>query len=187
MTGRLLEPTVNRDGTMNLIVAVDTDFSALYEELKGGEVEVEVRKRSKRRSLDANAYAWVLIDKIAEKMDLKKTDVYLNTIREVGGIHARVDVPALFAQDFINTWMTGHIGRDAQIVGDGEPGMKTIKVRLGSSDFSSVQMNHFISILVQDAESLGIPTITDKEAERMIGKWAVAKGERNEKPETDGH
>ena len=178
MIGRLLEPTVNRDGTMNLIVAVDTDFSALYEELKGGEVEVEVKKRSKKRSLDANAFAWALIDKLAEKMRMKKTEVYLNEISEIGGITKTIDVPALWADDFIQTWKADHIGRDAWKVGnpDGH-GMISVKARLGSSDFSSHQMSVFLDAIIQDCESVGIPTITDKEAERLIGRWAAKKGE----------
>ena len=39
--------------------------------------EYELRRRKERRSLDANAYAWVLIDKIAAATGLGKTNVTL--------------------------------------------------------------------------------------------------------------
>ena len=58
-------------------------------------------------------------------------------------------------------------------------GCTNVILYYGSSVFDSKQMSDLISSLVQDAESLGIPTITDEQAERMIGKWAVKREEHH--------
>ena len=36
-------------------------------------------------------------------------------------------------------------------------------------------MSALLDSLIQDAEALGIPTITPKEEEKMLGKWAEKK------------
>ena len=55
MKGRLKDLTVNRDGTQNITITVTADFTEEFDELQGKDVTVEIRKASKRRSLDANA------------------------------------------------------------------------------------------------------------------------------------
>ena len=54
--------------------------------LKDHDVSIDMRKYSKKRSLNANAYAWVLIDKIAEVMKIKPVEVYKEAINGIGGI-----------------------------------------------------------------------------------------------------
>ena len=46
------------------------DFKQLVDDMNGCEkLSIEVKKFRERRSLDANAYAWVLMDKLAEKLN----------------------------------------------------------------------------------------------------------------------
>ena len=51
------------------------DPGQMFDDLKDVAVKVEVKKASKHRSLSANNYAWVLIDKIAEVTGKTVTDV----------------------------------------------------------------------------------------------------------------
>ena len=83
MDGRLTGFSLNRDGSQNITVTVAADFADAYDELKDSEITVEIKKARKKRSLDANAYAWVLIDKIAEKTGIRRKEVYRNAIREI--------------------------------------------------------------------------------------------------------
>ena len=52
------------------------------------EYTVSITKKSKRRSLNANAYAWVLCEKIARELSknayISKNDVYTRVIQEAG-------------------------------------------------------------------------------------------------------
>ena len=176
MIGRLRDLTINRDGTQNITITVKSDFRQIFDELFGKDITIDIKRFFNRRSLDANAYCWLLIDKIAAKTNRKKTEVYLEEIKEIGGITFYVGVKDEIRDAYVAAWKRDHIGRDAWILPEsGKEGWSTIKVRLGSSDFDSQQMSRLIDAVIQDAEALGIPTISDKEAEKKLGKWAIAK------------
>ena len=54
--------------------------------------DYELKKTAGKRSLTANAYAWVLIDKIAEALRRDKTQVYRDAVKNIGGVSAVVCV-----------------------------------------------------------------------------------------------
>ena len=51
----------------------------------GKTYDVTIKPHRERRSLDANAYCWVLLDKLAEVLQVKKEDLYREYIRDIGG------------------------------------------------------------------------------------------------------
>ena len=53
----------------------DTSLSAI-DELINKELDITAVKHREKRSLDANAYLWVLCQKIAEKINSNKDNVY---------------------------------------------------------------------------------------------------------------
>lgn len=191
MIGWLKDLTVNRDGTQNVTVTVSADFSETYDELKDTAVTVEIKRYRKHRSRDANAYAWVLIDQITEKLQQKEPkagwrpiDVYRNAIREIGGVSTIIGIRTDAVETFRRNWEANHLGRQVEIIdGSGKAGWSNVRVFWGSSEFDTAQMSRLISSLIQDAEALGIPTITDDEAGRLLGKWATKKngGQDNDK------
>ena len=59
----------------------------MLENLKDAEkLSINISKFKKKRSLDANAYCFAMIDKLAEKLNLPKEEVYRNAIRKIGGV-----------------------------------------------------------------------------------------------------
>ena len=48
---------------------------------------VSIKEHRKKRSLDANAYAWVLINKIADALRLPPVIVYKQAIENIPGNH----------------------------------------------------------------------------------------------------
>ena len=177
MEGRLTGFSLNRDGSQNVTVTVSADCGALYDELKDVQVEIQIKKAQKHRSMEANRYAWVLIDKIAEKTHIKASEVYRNAIRDIGGVsgtgYMKTDAVPVFRQ----IWEKGHIGNQVEVIDEGEDGWSSVRIYYGSSTYNSAQMSALLDSLIQDAEALGIPTITPKEEEKMLGKWAKKKGE----------
>ena len=168
-------------GDWEITFSTKEDFSGLFDELAKEAVSIEIKKARKHRSLSANAYAWVLIDLITAK--LQDTDkgggwtpekVYQNAIKEIGGISDLYGVKEEAFESFKELWCKGHLGRQVEIVpGSQKPGWINVRAWKGSSDFDTQQMSRLIDSLIQDAESLGIPTITEKEYQRMLGKWAA--------------
>lgn len=52
---------------------------------KPGNFEIKVKR--KKRSLDANAYAWLLLDRIAEAVRLPVVEVYRKELMDLSLIH----------------------------------------------------------------------------------------------------
>ena len=175
MDGRLTGFSLNRDGSQNVTVTVTADFGPAYDELKDGPVSIEIKKAQKHRSLEANRYAWVLIDQIAAKTHIKQSEVYRNAIRDIGGVsgtgYMKEDAVPIFRQ----IWEKGHLVNQVEVLDVDENGWANIRVYYGSSTYDTAQMSALLDSLIQDAEALGIPTITPKEEERMLGKWARKK------------
>ena len=146
------------------------DFSTAYEGLKDVPVAVEIKKAANRRSRDANAFAWVLIDKIAEKMRISKTDVYRSAIREIGGVSETVCVRDMAVERLRSGWEKNGIGWQTETMPSKLPGCTNVVLYYGSSTYDTAQMSRLIDLLIQEAEQLGIPTLKD-EATELLGKW----------------
>lgn len=121
-----------------------------------------IERERKRRSLDANAYAWVLMDKIAGKLGCSTKEVYRRQLDDIGGISQVISVEARAVESFKRLFLRGHLGRDVIEQPSQIPGHVTLICRVGSSDFDTRQMSQLIDNLVQDAKTLGIETDTGR-------------------------
>ena len=54
---------------------LDSNEITNIEELNGSKLNIELKKYSKKRSLDCNAYMWVLIQEIAEKLSTQDISI----------------------------------------------------------------------------------------------------------------
>ena len=178
MIGKLKDLTKSRDGQWIITLTTPEDVSVMFDDLADKEVTFEIKQARKHRSLSANAYAWVLIDKIAEKMGIRKSEVYRNTIREIGGVSDVICVMDKAVDRLREGWAKNGLGWQTDTLPSKVEGCTNVVLYYGSSVYDSKQMGQLIDSLVQDAESLGIPTISDEEAERMLGSWAK-KVEKN--------
>ena len=67
-------------------------------------------KAKKKRSLDANAYFFVLADKIAAATGIPKTEVYRHAIKEIGGNCDTVCVMEKAADALSDGWERNGLG-----------------------------------------------------------------------------
>lgn len=172
LVGTISEPTLNRDGTWNLTLSGVQDFSELYETLKGKKVRADLREFRPSRSRNANAYAWELIDLIAARMSLPKTDVYRSAIQDIGGVSFSAEMESEAIPLFRQIWERGHIGRQVVVVpGTRDESTEVVRIYFGSSEYDTAQMSRLIDHLIQDAESLGIPTLPDPERQKLLDRW----------------
>ena len=177
MLGRLVNLSKDEEGSQVVSIALHADFRESYDELRNKDISVDIKPWKKGRSLEANNYAWLIIGKIAAKMQDIEPDgfwtpekVYQDAIRDVGGIYTTAEMKTEAVDVFRQIWTGRHIGRQVEIL-DEDDGISNVRIFYGSSDFSTEQMSRLINILIQQAESLGIPTLTDDEVERMLGNW----------------
>lgn len=126
------------------------------------DVKFEVTEYHPKRSLSANAYAWALINKIADALRKSKEDVYLQMLKDYGqsefvSVLSNIDVKGYFK--YYEEYGKGHVeGRE----------FTHYKVYKGSSEFDSKEMAVLIDGIIQEARQLGIETITPAEKERLI-------------------
>ena len=66
--------------------------------------DMDVKEHRKKRSLDANAYAWVLIHKLAAAMGMHPVEVYRLAIRDVGDNCTTMCVREKDVSRFIKSW-----------------------------------------------------------------------------------
>lgn len=147
----------------------------LMHKYDGKELTIEIKQKRKGRSLDANAYCWLLCSKIADThgLLLKKTDVYKQAIRDYG-VTAVMPIKNDLLGDIIDWHRNGGLGNDADVIGASKvKGYTNVMFYYGSSGYDSKQMSHLLTNLVADAQELGIQTETPDEIERMKQQWGV--------------
>jgi len=171
MKARLLDLTVSFDGKQRLTVELDGDFRDTFDQLHEGDVEITVKKYRKKRSLEANAYCWTLIGKIAEKKHITKTEVYRNAIREIGGVSEIVSIKQSAVKRLQEQWSRNGIGWQIQDIGSKIPGWTNVILYYGSSSYDTAQMSDLIDSLVQDAKALGIETRDPADIESMLKEY----------------
>lgn len=126
-------------------------------------------KPKKRRSLDANAYMWVLCDKIAEAIETTKENVYRTAIRQVG-VFDDVHLVAPAVETLIAGWEHNGVGWFGETVDDAAE-MKTVRLYYGSSTYDSKQMARLIDEIIVYCKDFGIEHLPPDELERMKAAW----------------
>lgn len=175
MIGRLKDMLRGRNGEWVISFTTTTDFSEAFNELQNKDVTIDIKQFHNKRSLDANAYCWVLIGKISEKTGVKKSEVYRHAIKEIGGVYDVICVQNKAVDRLRDGWEKNGLGWQSDVLKSQIPDCTNVVLYYGSSVYDSRQMAQLISSLVQDAEALGIPTISDEEAVKLLGKWATKK------------
>lgn len=163
------------DGSAEIILKT-SDISSVKafmdKYVDGRKYVAEIKEKRAKRSLDANAYCWVLIGKLAEDRRLKKTDVYREYIKEMSAFEI-VPIKEEAVDRWVAIWEEKGLGWLCEDMGScrNTKGYKNIKCYYGSSTFNSKEMAHFIDMIVADCKALGIETATPQEVERLKSMW----------------
>ena len=140
----------------------------------GKTYSVTVKEHRERRSLDANAYCWVLLDKLAGKLSIAKTDIYRRYIKEIGGNSETVCVIEKAADKLCDGWEHNGIGWQTERIPSKIPGCVNVILYYGSSTYDTKQMSRLIDMVVQDCKEYGIETLTPMELDWMKDRWGNA-------------
>lgn len=71
--------------------------------------QYEVKEHKQKRSLDSNAYAWVLLGELQNKLHIKKEDIYRDLIKNIGSYEI-VPVKDEAVEKFRQAWSKNGIG-----------------------------------------------------------------------------
>jgi hypothetical protein len=125
----------------------------------------EVKQHREKRSLNANAYAWVLIGKIADAIRSSKDEVYLMMLKRYGQrtvVSVRSDINVIGYFKYYEAFASGYVG-DTEFT--------HYYVYKGSSDYDSAEMASLIDGIISEAKELGIETLPPAEIARLKEVW----------------
>ena len=162
-----------KSGKWNITFTCE-DESALQEidEIKDAKLNIVVKKHRNKRSLDSNAYAWVLMQKIAEEIGKSKWEVYLDMLQRYSKAFTHLIVKPNAVDAVMSMYRTAiDLG---EIVVNGQRGHQ-LQVYFGSSTFNTDEMQVFLTGIVETAKEMGIQTETPEEIARMNATWDIAK------------
>jgi hypothetical protein len=144
-----------------------------FEELLNGDLRVNLKQWRDKRSLDANAYFWVLLDKLAYKLQKGKTELYRAYIKDIGGVSETVCVKTEAVEELCKGWQHNGVGWQAETRESKLKGCTNVTLYYGSSTYDTAQMSRLLDLVIQDCEEQGIPTMTPKEIEKLKERWGV--------------
>lgn len=146
------------------------------EKMQNKKLAIELKAYRKKRSLDANAYYWVLCTKIADAIGQSMSWVHNDMLRKYGQIEL-IDGQAVYlilpdsesAEKCAYEAQTYHIKPTSQVkLGrDGEM-YRTYMMLKGSHEYDTKEMSVLINGIVQEASDLGIETMTPDQIKEMM-------------------
>lgn len=166
-TGKLKQPVIDYlSGRMAVLFEPNEDFRQAYEELKGcDKLSFEIKPYRAKRSLDANAYYWVLITKLAKKISISNLELHNMMLRMYGQVEI-IEGKAVYltipdteeAERKVNNATDYHLQATSQ-VREGNDGImyRTYKLLRGSRTYNTEEMARLIDGLVQCCKDAGIP------------------------------
>lgn len=166
-TGDLRKPLIDCDTMRPLIIfAPDEDFSQAYEELKDCEkLSLEIKRYRRKRSLDANAYYWVLIGKLAKMLELSNPETHNMMLCRYGqpeifeGKAVYMTIPDTEESEKKVANATDYHLQPTSQVREGNDGImyRTYKLLRGSHTFNTEEMARLIDGLIECCKDAGIP------------------------------
>lgn len=150
----------------------------MVQALKDSEkLTVKVGKFRKKRSLDANAYLWVLCSMIANVLSVggtphTKEEIYQSAIKARGIYREQGELPIDFAKTSRHAWEmlgTGWVTEQVDFEPDGE--RVIVRYYYGSSQYNTKQMARVIDWLVDECRQLGIETKSTEEIDSLLRSW----------------
>lgn len=124
-----------------------------------------------KRSLDANAYMWVLCKKVADILNSSKEEIYIEMLKRYG-----VFTHGIFASEAVKRikqeWRACiELG---EVTVNGHTGIQ-LQLYYGSSTYDTKEMSVLINGIVDECKALEIETLPETEIKSLCEEWANEK------------
>jgi hypothetical protein len=170
MKCRLLSFSASKIGTgIVLTIGLDNIYSTQVEQLVNKfncKKEYEIREAPKKRSLNSNSYAWLLLDKLAEKLKTTPEEVYKIAVSRVGVFEEIKVNSAEAGKRFKRIWHQNGLGWLTKTIDD-----TTVLAYYGSSTYDTQQMTRLIDYIQEECKEQGIEVRPQWEVDAMLKEW----------------
>lgn len=179
MTGRLVDLSMGMNRKQRITVEVNEDFEEKFCKLKDSDLDIEIKKHRQRRSLDANAYYWVLITKAAKRLRISNNRAHNLMLRRYGAMEV-IDGQVVYlvlpdideAEERALESETYHIRPTSQVkIGKDGKQYRTYIMLKGSSEYDTAEMSRLINGIVDECKEMGIETMPPDQLEALLEGW----------------
>lgn len=129
----------------------------------------KLEEYKEKRSLNANAYAWKLMDLIAEKIGSTKDEVYLSMLDRYG-VFTHIIVKPYVVESIKREWRT--VRELGEVVVNGQEGVQ-LQCFFGSSTYNTKEMARLIDGIVSECKELEIETMPPEKLELLKESWGM--------------
>ena len=130
----------------------------------------EIKEYKAKRSLDANAYAWVLLGKLQDKLHIPKEKIYKDLIRNIGSYEV-IPIKNEAVEKFRQAWTKKGLGWITETTKSKLDGYTNVLAYYGSSIYDTKEMTRFIELIIQECEQLDIETKSKAEIDSLLKEW----------------
>lgn len=130
----------------------------------------EVKEYKEKRSLDANAYAWVLLGKLQDKLHIPKEEIYRDAIKNIGSYEV-IPIKNEAVEKFRQAWSKKGLGWITETTKSKLDGYTNVLAYYGSSIYDTKEMTRFIEQIIQECEQLDIETKSKAEIDSLLESW----------------
>lgn len=162
------------NNSSKIVLKINSNEVNTLEKLRGSKLNVELKQYRAKRSLDANAYCWVLCDSIAKALTgegatVTKEDVYKDAILNIGTFEPMIIQEKAF-ENFKRIWEKQGLGYLVQEVSRKD---KCVRVNCyyGSSSYDMKEMSLLIQLLIDLAKEVGVETRPQAEIDSLLEAW----------------
>ncbi len=144
------------------------------------EYVLEIKPKVEHRSLNANAYMWVLIGKLQDELSkndpkITKDEIYQGYVRQYGK-SVDYQLPDSAVNAMVQSWGANGKGWTAEKVDDGiYPRTSLVRFYYGTSCYGTKRMARLIDAIVQDCKALHIETMPPDELAQLMATWEERK------------
>jgi hypothetical protein len=135
--------------------------------LKGKMLKVEIKQYRQKRSIDSNAYMWLLLNKMASVLKTTKDELYIEVLDRYG-VYTHIVVKENVVDRVKAEWRTVRELGEVNI--NGKTGIQ-LQCYFGSSSYNTKEMSTLIEGVVEEAKELGIETVSSRELDSMKNAW----------------
>lgn len=158
------------------LITFEVDAPEEFDKLKDKELRIEVKEYREGRSLNANSYFHVLVDKIAKALKISEVESKNQMLARYGQLDNYVKTIILDDEIEWQKLASIHLRptTHTKVMENGRLYRVYLVIR-GSHTYDTTEMGRLIDGTVEEAKALGIETMTPAELERMIKAWDQKK------------
>ena len=188
--GKLKDISVDFKTRQSVVTFLVTADPAQVEQYLDMDLDITIVKHREKRSLNANAYFWVLVNKIAQAAGISDTMVHDRLLAENrayvitdGVMEWRVsgERPSVYGiikdgeRYYIDSGMAVTMNKpsgDLLMQKDGNAAIGNVFWRIkGSREMDTAEMSRLIDSTVQEAQSMHIETMTPQQIKVLVDMW----------------